>query len=252
MSAADKIKLNGIAAGAQVNPGNATSAAAGLMSAADKIKLDGLSDSSLFNLGTFRDTRTIASVITEFGAAHPSSNNMTGVANFNQSNPPADIPANAFEWKYGTALVMCRYINSNGIVNYGNIIVFGYQINKIAIASIMDNSLMTWKIFSGDEATTAVAGLMSAADKTKLNGITANAKTITRAYVDITTNNYGFAITNVSSDLNICGAYCEVGGVMYWPYQGSWVFAIVDVSTGDSSIIKVPNHQFRVYYDYYS
>jgi hypothetical protein len=42
MSAADKTKLNGIAAGAQVNPGNATQNAAGLMSAADKTKLDGM------------------------------------------------------------------------------------------------------------------------------------------------------------------------------------------------------------------
>jgi hypothetical protein len=42
MSAADKVKLNGIAAGAQVNPGAATTSAAGLMSAADKSKLDGV------------------------------------------------------------------------------------------------------------------------------------------------------------------------------------------------------------------
>ena len=42
MSASDKTKLNGIAAGAQVNPGNATPSAAGLMSAADKLKLIGI------------------------------------------------------------------------------------------------------------------------------------------------------------------------------------------------------------------
>ena len=42
MSAADKSKLNGIAAGAQVNPGNATTSAAGLMSASDKSKLNGI------------------------------------------------------------------------------------------------------------------------------------------------------------------------------------------------------------------
>ena len=42
MSAADKIKLDGVAAGAQVNPGAATASANGLMSAADKTKLDGI------------------------------------------------------------------------------------------------------------------------------------------------------------------------------------------------------------------
>jgi hypothetical protein len=38
----EKTKLSGIAAGAQVNPGAATTSAAGLMSAADKSKLDGV------------------------------------------------------------------------------------------------------------------------------------------------------------------------------------------------------------------
>lgn len=42
MSAADKTKLDGIASGAQVNPGDATQSSAGLMSAADKTKLDGV------------------------------------------------------------------------------------------------------------------------------------------------------------------------------------------------------------------
>lgn len=43
MSAADKTKLDGIEAGAEVNPGNASTSEAGLMSAADKTKLDGIS-----------------------------------------------------------------------------------------------------------------------------------------------------------------------------------------------------------------
>ncbi len=49
MSAADKTKLNGIAAGAQVNPGNATQGAAGLMSATDKAKLDGIATGAQVN-----------------------------------------------------------------------------------------------------------------------------------------------------------------------------------------------------------
>lgn len=42
MSATDKTKLDGIEAGAQVNPGNATQLTSGLMSNTDKIKLDGI------------------------------------------------------------------------------------------------------------------------------------------------------------------------------------------------------------------
>lgn len=49
MSATDKEKLDGIAAGAQVNPGNATTEAAGLMSAADKTKLEGIETGAQVN-----------------------------------------------------------------------------------------------------------------------------------------------------------------------------------------------------------
>ena len=52
MASADKSKLDGIAAGAQKNPGAATTTAAGLMSAADKTKLDGLVNITFEKVGT--------------------------------------------------------------------------------------------------------------------------------------------------------------------------------------------------------
>ena len=52
MASTDKSKLDGIAAGAQKNPGAATSSAAGLMSAADKTKLDGLVNITFEKVGT--------------------------------------------------------------------------------------------------------------------------------------------------------------------------------------------------------
>ena len=51
MSATDKAKLDGISAGAQVNPGNATQSAAGLMSSTDKTKLDGIAAGAQVNPG---------------------------------------------------------------------------------------------------------------------------------------------------------------------------------------------------------
>ena len=53
MTAADKTKLNGIAAGAQVNPGVATTSANGLMSASDKSKLNGIAAGAQVNPGNF-------------------------------------------------------------------------------------------------------------------------------------------------------------------------------------------------------
>ncbi|HBL2422019.1 TPA: hypothetical protein LP589_002988 [Enterococcus faecium] len=52
MSSTDKTKLDGIAAGAQKNPGNATTTTAGLMSATDKVKLDGLTNITFEKVGT--------------------------------------------------------------------------------------------------------------------------------------------------------------------------------------------------------
>lgn len=51
-TATEKTKLAGIASGAQVNPGNATTGAAGLMSATDKSKLDGVASGATANTGT--------------------------------------------------------------------------------------------------------------------------------------------------------------------------------------------------------
>jgi len=51
-TATEKTKLAGIASGAQVNPGNATTSTAGLMSAADKTKLDGVASGATANTGT--------------------------------------------------------------------------------------------------------------------------------------------------------------------------------------------------------
>ncbi len=52
MASTDKTKLDGIATGAQKNPGNATTTAAGLMSSTDKVKLDGLSSITFEKVGT--------------------------------------------------------------------------------------------------------------------------------------------------------------------------------------------------------
>lgn len=51
-TAAEKSKLAGVEAGAQVNPANATTGAAGLMSATDKSKLDGVASGATANVGT--------------------------------------------------------------------------------------------------------------------------------------------------------------------------------------------------------
>jgi hypothetical protein len=67
-TATEKTKLAGIASGAQVNPGNATTSTAGLMSAADKTKLDGVASGATANTGT----------VTSVGASVPTGLSISG------------------------------------------------------------------------------------------------------------------------------------------------------------------------------
>ena len=71
MSAADKEKLDGIEAGAQVNPGNASSSSDGLMSSSDKTKLDGIDAGAQVN----PSNATIVNLIYPVGSIYMSVNN---------------------------------------------------------------------------------------------------------------------------------------------------------------------------------
>lgn len=70
-TSAEKSKLSGIQAGAQVNPGNATTSVSGLMSSVDKIKLDGIAagatavtiDSTLAITGQAADAKATGDAI---------------------------------------------------------------------------------------------------------------------------------------------------------------------------------------------
>lgn len=87
MIAADKVKLNGIAAGAQVNPGVATTSANGLMASADKTKLNGVAtgatanstDAQLRDRSTHTGTQEI-STVSGLGAALASKLDLSGGA----------------------------------------------------------------------------------------------------------------------------------------------------------------------------
>ena len=137
-TAAEKTKLAGIEAGAEVNvqadwnqsdssaddfiknkPGNATTSAAGLMSAADKTKLNGIATGAEVNQNAFSEILVNGSIIS------------------------ADAKTDHFQ-----------VIGSNGI----------------EVSSVADSLLI-----NGKYATASASGVMSAADKAKLNGISSKA-----------------------------------------------------------------------------
>ena len=67
MSSDDKVKLEGIETGAQVNPGEATTSSSGLMSASDKTKLDGVASGATAN--TVENSLTSTSTTNALSAA---------------------------------------------------------------------------------------------------------------------------------------------------------------------------------------
>ena len=163
MSATDKTKLDGIASGAQVNPGNATQSAAGLMSSTDKTKLDGIAEGATANAGTITGIKMNGaskgtSGVVDLGTVITSHQDISGKVTGPASSTDAHVAI-----FYGTG---GKTIKDSG-----------FTIGK----SVPSNAVFTDTTYSN--ATTSAAGLMSATDKTKLNGIaegaTANAGTIT-------------------------------------------------------------------------
>lgn len=97
-------------------------------------------------------------------------------------------------------------------------------------------------------ATQSQSGVMSSTDKTKLDGL----KTIKSTTWSGTTNQYGFAVTNISTSKKIISAYAEgLDPVLFYDYTGTWVFVLVDAGSANTNLNKKANTQMTVRYTYY-
>lgn len=157
---AEKSKLAGIETGAQVNPGNATTSAAGLMSAADKSKLNGVATGAEVNQNAYSNVIVGSSTLSADSKTDTltivAGNNVTLTSNKN----PDSVTISAKDTTYGNASTAAAGLMSAADKTKLNGIEAGAQVNP-------------------GEATTSAAGLMSAADKTKLNGVDAHANNYT-------------------------------------------------------------------------
>ena len=191
-SSAEKTKLAGIEAGAQVNPGAATQQAAGLMSSTDKAKLDGVEAGAQVNPGAA--TQQAAGLMSSTDKAK-----LDGVEAGAQVNP-------------GAATQQAAGLMSSTDKAKLDGVEAGAQVNPGA-------------------ATQQAAGLMSAADKAKLDGLDETLG-ITGAtagqYVEITSvdangkpTGYAAATPSGAAALN-AGAH---NGVYRGQYLGSSVTA---------------------------
>jgi hypothetical protein len=187
MSAADKTKLDGIAAGATANVGTvtgvtgtapitssggaapaigiaaATTSLPGSMSAADKAKLDGVAagatanstDAQLRDRSTHTGTQ-LAATISDFTASSRAQVEATLVAGANVTLTPA-----------GSGATRTIAIASTAAGGGGGTVT---SVTGTAPIQVVSNT--TTPSITIDAATTSVPGSMSAADKTKLNAIT--------------------------------------------------------------------------------
>lgn len=157
-------KLDEIEAGAQVNPGNATPSSAGLMSASDKSKLDGIATGA-----NVTDTTTVGSAI------HGSS----------AKTAPVDADT--------VALIDSAASNALKKLSWSNI--------KATLKSYFDTLYATVG-HTHSNATTSAAGFMSTSDKSKLDGIQAQAtKNDTDANLKNRANHTGTQSINTISGL---------------------------------------------------
>ena len=152
-TAAEKTKLAGIETGAQVNPGVATTSANGLMSAADKTKLDGVQAGAQVN----------PSNATESAAGLMSAADKTKL---NGITAGAEVNQNAFgvvDIESGSATAIYATSKQDGITFKAGSNVSMLASGKNVTISAVDTTYAP--------ATTSAPGLMSAADKTKLNSV---------------------------------------------------------------------------------
>lgn len=204
MSAADKSKLNGIAAGAQVNPGNATTSAAGLMSAADKTKLNGIATGAEVNQNAFSNVKVGSTTV----AADGKTDTLELVAGTNvtlTSDATNDkVTIIAKDTTYSAATTSAAGLMSAADKTKLNGIAAGAQVNRTYTAVTGKPTANASPAFGGtvtvsqvaqsttgqvsvtdrvitipnNDATASAHGLMSASDKTKLNGVSAEAKNV--------------------------------------------------------------------------
>ena len=195
MSASDKTKLNGIAAGAQVNPGAATTSAAGLMSAADKTKLNGIETGA---------TKNTAVATTSANGLMSSSDKtkLNGIETGATKTPRIWMQNSSGSLAAETADELK--------------ISFNAPFTVATEQEAVPGKTSTIKRIDMPNATTSQNGLMSAADKTKLNSVSGSAnrtiiKTLELSLVgDVTVNSgatatltFKHSLTNPSAVMSI-------------------------------------------------
>lgn len=201
---AEKTKLAGIEAGAEVNvqpdwsqsdsnaddyiknkPGEATTSTAGLMSATDKSKLDGIATGAEVNQNAFSNVKVGSTTLS------------------------ADSKTDTLNISGGNHIVILSVASED----------------SLSIATDLEN------------ATTSAAGLMSATDKSKLNGITTAAKNIMTEYHSSSTSKtigangagtLGFVLDapTVSSVVGVSEFYMQSQGGTCKCCVGGWQLAL--------------------------
>ena len=197
---AEKTKLAGIEAGAQVNPGAATTSANGLMSASDKTKLNGIAAGAEVNQNAFSNVKVGSTTV----AADGKTDTLELVAGSNVTLTP-----DATNDKVTIAATDTKY----------------------------------------NAATTSAAGLMSATDKSKLNGIEAGANKIkiaeseyTLPWVVLVRSGESTAVAIPLSSLSISGTPIGISEIIFMKGSDVVYLSLCGWNKSDNSfILRVSN-----------
>lgn len=95
--------------------------------------------SKQYNLGAL-SSATIANQALAFCSAHTGESNFVGSFYLTASAVPSDLPAQTNEWKYAYGMFRIRLVNNSNISD-GDIILFGWKTNNIAIRNIANSEI---------------------------------------------------------------------------------------------------------------
>ena len=178
MSAADKTKIDGIAAGAEVNQNAFSKIAVESTIGSGNIEADSKTDTLTIvagqNIGLTPDATNGKLTIAATYSRTTATTSEDGLMSSSDKSKLDGIAANANNYSHPTYTARTGKPTANATPKFGDTFTVS-QITSDETGHVTGATDMTIKIPSST-ATTSAAGLMSASDKTKLNGIASNAQ----------------------------------------------------------------------------